>query len=66
MVMAVDRKGITRNYDAGDIVCCEILDVLPQCTKMIVGMKGTITSPGLDGKYTLGLTTSDSFPDIYK
>lgn len=64
MIPAIDRKGTSRNYITGDTVCCEVLDILPQSEKMIVGMKGTHTNP--DGKFTLGLITSDNFPEMYK
>ncbi|KAG8277703.1 Tetratricopeptide repeat protein 14 [Homalodisca vitripennis] len=62
LISAVDKKNIPRTFMLNDLVCCEVLEVIPDSEKIICGMKGVHAS---DHKARLGLFHSDEFPEVY-
>ncbi|XP_046987706.1 tetratricopeptide repeat protein 14 homolog isoform X2 [Schistocerca americana] len=66
MIPAADKKSVTRNYLVNDTVCCEVLEVMPDTEKLVVGMKGFALPPDSEYSCRLGLITSEDFPEMYK
>lgn len=67
IIQAVDKKNVSRYYLMNDTVCCEVLEVIPDTDKMVVGMKGVTRGPDdPPPKPPLGLLSTDDFPLIYK
>jgi hypothetical protein len=64
-VPAIDRKNVTRSYQNGDLVCCEVLEITPDSCRLVCGMRNVYKQSADDGA-PLGLITADNFPDAYK
>lgn len=67
-IPAIDKKGNSRSYITNDIVCCEVIDIISDSEKMVIGMKGNNRYPDLkyDDKTKFGLTSSENLPELYK
>ncbi|XP_067003369.1 NK-tumor recognition protein isoform X2 [Anabrus simplex] len=65
-IPAADKKSINRIYGIGDTVCCEVLEVIPDAEKLVVGMKGVTLPPGSEYASRLGLIFPEDFPEVYK
>lgn len=66
IIPAVDKKAVTRNYLINDTVCCEVLEVIGESDKLVVGMKGVALPQDSEYANRLGLISSEDFPDVYK
>ncbi|CAH0557876.1 unnamed protein product [Brassicogethes aeneus] len=67
IIPAVDKKGVSRSYMMNDYVCCEVLEIIPECDKMVCGMKGTTRKPNDPVQHPpLGLISTEDFPLVYK
>ncbi|KAK3913515.1 Tetratricopeptide repeat protein 14-like protein [Frankliniella fusca] len=65
LIPAVDKKKVSRTYLLNDAVCCEVIEVVPEADKLVLGMKGTMLPPGSDQHSRLGLIFSEDFPDVF-
>uniref|UniRef100_A0A1B6DD97 S1 motif domain-containing protein n=2 Tax=Clastoptera arizonana TaxID=38151 RepID=A0A1B6DD97_9HEMI len=63
LISAVDKKNQSRSFMVNDLVCCEVLEVIPECEKIICGMSGTYSSIH---RARLGLFHPEDFPEPYK
>ena len=66
LIPAVDKKKVSRTYLLNDAVCCEVIEVVPEADKLVLGMKGTMLPPGSDQHSRLGLIFSEDFPDVFR
>lgn len=75
VVSGVDRRGAPRPYATGDYVRCEILEMVPDSERMVIGMRGvhqpdaplpSSASAATETAITFGLVTIDDFPAAYK
>lgn len=74
LVSGVDRRGAPRPYATGDLVRCEILEMVPDSERMVIGMRGlhqpdvsaSLAESAPQTAITFGLVTMDDFPAAYK
>jgi len=66
LIPAVDKKNTARTYLLNEAVCCEVVEVVPDADKLLLGMKGTTLPPGSDQHSRLGLIMPEDFPDVFR